>query len=109
MESFYYMVGLFLQTGLATNNGNGVSALSWQELEAFMRCTQISLSNWESDTLRRMSASYASAVVRYNDQNIEAPYQSEEDKQAFADEVKTALRNVQVKEKHGLSQNQNRG
>lgn len=105
MEPFSYMVGIFLQTGLATNNGNGVSALSWQELEAFMRCTHIPLSNWESDTLRRMSANYASAVVRYNDQNVEAPYQSEEDKQAFADEVKSALRNVQVKEKYGFSQN----
>ena len=103
------MTELFHRTGMALNNGNGVSAITWQELEAFNRCTGIPLTNWESDTLKRMSANYANAVVRYNDQNMESPYQSADDKKRFAEEIKSALRNVQVKEKHGLSHNQNRG
>lgn len=91
------------------NGGNGIAPLTWQELESFVRCSGIRLTSWESDTIKRMSAIYASAVVRYSDQNVESPYQSPEDKKRFAEEIQSALRNIKVKEKHGLSNNKNIG
>ena len=109
VEPFSYLTELFIKSGMALNTGNGVSALTWQEIESFVKCSGIPLTNWESDTIKRMSAIYASAVVRYTDENVESPYQSVEDKLRLAQEIQSAFKDVKVKEKYGLSNNQNIG
>jgi len=109
VEPFDYMVGLFSDVGMAINTGNGLTPLSWQELDCFTKNTGISFTSWEARTIREMSAKYASGVVRYTNQNVQAPFRSDKEKERVADTMKSALRGMVIKGKDGLSRNQNKG
>ena len=109
VEPFDYMVGLFSDIGMAINTGNGLTPLSWREIEAFTHGTGISLTAWEAKTIRNMSAQYASGVIRYTNQNVQAPYRSEKEKTRIADTMKSALRGMVIREKDGFSRNSHKG
>lgn len=109
VEPFDYMVGLFSDIGMAINTGNGLTPVTWQEIESFTKGTGVQLTAWEARTIRDMSAKYANGVVRYTNVNVEAPYQSEREKARIADTMKSALRGMVLRGKDGLSRNRNKG
>jgi hypothetical protein len=55
-----YMTGLFIDTGMASQTGMGMTAITWQELSAFNQCGGLDLNAWEFSRLMDMSRSYCS-------------------------------------------------
>jgi hypothetical protein len=54
------MTDLFIDTGMASQGGMGISAITWQELMAFNQCGGLELNAWELSRLMDMSRSYCS-------------------------------------------------
>jgi hypothetical protein len=53
------MVGLFMETGMASRAGmGGLTSISWLELQAFNKCGGLELKAWELSQLMEMSKSY---------------------------------------------------
>ncbi len=103
------MVGLFSDIGMAINTGNGLTPVTWQEIESFSKGTGVELTAWEARTIRNMSAQYANGVVKYTNVNVEAPFRSEREKVRIADTMKSALRGMVIRDQDGLSRNSNKG
>lgn len=107
VEPFVYLIELLSRIGVAINNGTGVQGITWQEIDAFVSRTQINLNSWEAETLKRLSAVYASSVLKYDNQDAPAPYRSIKEQTRIASSMKSVLRQVVVKDKHGLSNDSN--
>ena len=99
VEPFNYIIELLSRIGVAMNSGSGVHAITWQELDAFMRSTSIRLNLWEAETIRKLSAIYANSVMRFDDKNVPAPFISGREKERIAGNLKSVLRNIVVKER----------
>lgn len=54
-----YLMDLLLEAGTVRYEGAVCHTLTWQELEAWLNCTQLSLNVWEITTLRALSQAYA--------------------------------------------------
>ena len=107
VEPFGYIIEVLSRIGVALNSGNGVHGLTWQEISAFVSMTGLSLTSWESDTIKRLSALYASSVLKYDNQNIPAPHRNEQERERIASGMKAALRGIVIKDSHGLSNDTN--
>jgi hypothetical protein len=92
-----YLVALFHSAGVATQTGMGLIPLSWQEIEAFVKCTQASVTPWELRVIRKMSEAYCAEYARASDRLRKAPYQAvieiptEEVREAVAAKVMSVL------------------
>lgn len=69
-----YMVALLREAGLNMSNGMGAVPLSWQEIEAWLRATELELSIWEKLTIREMSEVYVTEMVKSTGKHCVAPY-----------------------------------
>ena len=103
MEPFGYIIEILTRIGVALNSGNGVHGLTWQEIDAFVARTQLHLTGWEAETIKRLSALYASSVLKYDNQDVKSPYRTEEENKDIATGMKSILRGIVVKDKHGFS------
>lgn len=56
-----WLLGWLFQAGPLASDGMGARGLSWPELAAWRKCTQVLITPWEMQALHRMSASYAGA------------------------------------------------
>lgn len=56
------------------STGMGVSALSWSEIESWLRVTQLRLSTWEKLTIKSMSETYAGELSTATKKDSPAPY-----------------------------------
>lgn len=102
-----YLVSLFHSAGTATQTGMGLVPLSWQEIEAWVRCTGIEemVTPWELETVRRMSEAYASEYSQAYDPKRKQPYQpvvdmNEVDLQAIDNKVRLGLSMFKKKQGH---------
>jgi hypothetical protein len=93
-----YLVSFFHSAGIATQTGMGLIPLSWQEIQAFVRCNAHEgyITPWELSVIRKMSEAYCAEYARASDKLRKAPYTpevdvSEVDRAAIADKVKNAL------------------
>ena len=107
MEPFAYLIELLSRLGVAINNGSGVQSITWQEMDAFVQRTRIPITAWEAETLKRLSAVYAGSVVKYDNQDAPAPYRNAKENQRIATSMKSALRQVVIKDKHGSGNDTN--
>ena len=48
----------FIDCGIYTSNGMGVSALTWQEIQAYSEISGVNLTHWESRMVHLMSKEY---------------------------------------------------
>jgi len=103
VEPFGYIIEILTRIGVALNSGNGVHGLTWQEIDAFVARTQLHLTGWEAETIKRLSALYASSVLKYDNQDVKSPYRTEEENKDIATGMKSVLRGIVIKDKHGLS------
>jgi hypothetical protein len=71
VEPFGYIIEILSRIGVALNSGNGVHGLTWQEIDAFVARTQLHLTGWEAETIKRLSALYASSVLKYDNQDAQ--------------------------------------
>lgn len=53
-----YLVLLFYELGICEQGANGVVAVSWKEIEAWMSSTDRQLERWEVQMLKDMSKAY---------------------------------------------------
>jgi hypothetical protein len=58
-----YLVNLLQEAGLIMSNGMGVVPLTWQEIESWLRVTELRLSVWEKLIIREMSEAYAAELA----------------------------------------------
>lgn len=96
---FSYIIDLLVKVGVAMNSGSGVHAITWQEIYAFTQSTSIRLSLWEAETIKKLSAVYANAIMQFDNKDVPAPYISEAEKQRLASSMKSTLRNIVVKDR----------
>lgn len=52
------VVQAFIECGIYSSNGMGVTALSWQEIQAYSSESGVKLTHWESRMVRLMSKEY---------------------------------------------------
>lgn len=91
-------MSLFHSAGSATQTGQGLVPLSWQEIEAWVKCQALTdvLTPWELGVVRIMSEAYASEYAQAYDPKRPMPYSprvdlSEVDRVAVADKLKNIL------------------
>lgn len=101
--SFGYIIETLTKIGVALNDGNGVHGLTWVEINAFLCTTRMQLTAWEAETIKRLSALYASSVLKYDNIDAQAPYRTEKEQTRIAKTMKEALRGIVIKDKHGSS------
>lgn len=58
VEGVEYLTSLFIDSGMASQSGMGLSAITWLELSAFNECGGLKLTSWELSQLMAMSRSY---------------------------------------------------
>lgn len=67
---FKYLLDILSDMGY----GFSTDGLTFQEIESFLRMTNIELSQFEIVALRNLSLDYLSMLNRAKDKNCEAPY-----------------------------------
>jgi hypothetical protein len=72
-----YLISLLNEAGLFESNGMGAVPLSWTELHSWLRCTELSLSNWEILSLKQMSEAYVGELNQADKKDRPAPYTPE--------------------------------
>lgn len=94
-----YLVNLWQEAGLIMSNGMGVVPLTWQEIESWLRVTELQLTVWEKLTIREMSEAYAAESAKATDKHAAPPYTavSEIDRPAVASKVLSVLRSFKRK------------
>ena len=101
VQPFGYVIETLSRIGVALNSGNGVHGLTWQEIDAFVARTRLRLTGWEAETIKRLSALYASNVLKYDNQDAPAPYRNEKERSRIAKTMKSALSSIVIRDKHG--------
>lgn len=107
--SFGYIIETLSKIGVALNDGNGVHGLTWVEINAFLCATRMHLTAWEAETIKRLSALYASSVLKYDNIDAQAPYRTEKEQTRIANTMKSALRGIVIKDKHGSRNDTDKG
>lgn len=70
-----YLVALFHEAGLMLSQGMGPVPLTWQEIESWLRTTELTaLSVWEKLVIKEMSEVYVSELAKSSSKTAEAPY-----------------------------------
>ena len=69
-----YLVPFFIEAGRFTATGNGIVALSWVDINAWVEATEKNLSVWEKQTIKLMSEHYVNEYYAGKDKKREAPY-----------------------------------
>lgn len=91
-----YLIALLQEAGLMQTNGMGVTPLSWQEIESWLRATELNLSVWEKLVIREMSEAYVSELNSASAREAVSPYVAsapeEIDRPAVANKLLSVLR-----------------
>lgn len=91
-----YLIALLQEAGLMQTNGMGVTPLSWQEIDCWLRTTELNLSVWEKLVIREMSEAYVSELNSASAREAVSPYVAtapeEIDRPAVANKLLSVLR-----------------
>lgn len=81
------IVQAFIDCGIYTSNGMGVSALTWQEIQAYSEISGVNLTHWEARMVHLMSKEYV-AFKNFATENRHArsPYKPAIDDNAISGE-----------------------
>jgi len=102
LDGAEYLITLLFEAGLVQSNGMGVNALSWSEIESWLRVTQLHLSTWEKLTIKNMSEVYAGELSTATKIDAPAPYTHVDealiaDREMVAAKLKNAFANFKRK------------
>ena len=101
MMGFQYLVQYLFEAGPVGNNGFGPEPLTWQEIEAWSRLTQVDLDAWEALTLRKLSSDYSAQLTQSSDPKCRAPDQPELSREQIADDVEAFFDRIDRQQKRG--------
>lgn len=74
LDDAAYLVPMLREAGLMSSSGMGVVPLSWQEIESWLRCTELQVTIWEKLTIREMSEAYVAEFNKASTKDAAAPY-----------------------------------
>jgi hypothetical protein len=74
VDAAEHLIGYWRECGTVESGGFGALPLSYQVIEAWQRCTGISLSAWEATTIRAMSAAYCRGLSDGEDSAAPPPW-----------------------------------
>ena len=100
LDAASYLVVLLQEAGIMSTTGMGALPLSWQEIDAWLRCTQRDLSIWERLTIRELSEVYVGELNQASAKDRPQPYVFVEeevekiDRPAVANKLLNALRSM---------------
>jgi hypothetical protein len=95
-----YLTRLLSEAGMYSSNGMGAQPLSWQEIEAWLKCTELNLTVWEKLIIKEMSEAYVGEYSQASAKDRSAPYlhvPEEIDRTAVANKVLSAFRSFMRK------------
>lgn len=72
-----HIIHRLTEIGLTEANGMGASPLSWREIEAWQRSTNVCLDPWEARLIRQLSREYLSEAHRAESENCPPPWRTE--------------------------------
>lgn len=74
-----YLLSFFYSAGCSTQTGMGLVPLSWQEIEAWVRCNGLddSVTPWELQVVRKLSEAYSAEYSRASDPKRRMPFKPE--------------------------------
>lgn len=101
MMGFQYLVQYLFEAGPVGNNGFGPEPLTWQEIEAWSKLTQVDLDAWEALTLRKLSSDYSAQLIQSSDPKCRAPDQPELTREQIADDVEAFFDRIDRQQKRG--------
>jgi hypothetical protein len=96
------MVAMLQEAGLVMSNGMGANPLTWQEIESWLRVTELELSVWEKLTIREMSEAYCTELAKSTDKHAAPPFTppailSPRERTVVASKIATILRSFKRK------------
>lgn len=99
-----YLIGLLHEAGLMSSTGMGPVPLSWLDIDAWLRCTELRLSVWEKMTIKHMSEVYVSERMYNTDPNGLPPWvkpvsEEELEREKISNQLLSFLRNFKKKPK----------
>jgi hypothetical protein len=97
MPSLYgydYLVQWLSSVGPVVAHSDGMSALTYQEMDCWQRNTGIELTPWEAETLRMMSCEYLAGIKRYSGEKLPCPDfdMNKLDKRELAKQIQAVMR-----------------
>lgn len=103
VEHYENLLEHLSEVGPVATTGMGIAPISFQEIEAWQRCTEVQLSGWEASTLRDLSVTYVEQYNRSESPNCPEPYQREIDREAVASSMHEQMQriNQQIGERRG--------
>ena len=72
-----HIVQWFYQSGMGMSGANGLTALTWQELESFSALSGLNLTAWESEMLMAMSRTYSTSYHKSQEPDSPTPWVDE--------------------------------
>jgi len=78
-QAFEYLLALFFNSGQCTQNGMGISPLSWLEIKAFIEVNELDLMLWEKELIKKMWEAYCAESHKATDPKRPAPYVAEKE------------------------------
>lgn len=87
-----HVIDYLMEIGPAASGGMGPTPISHAEIRAWQENTGISLTSWESRTLRQLSREYVGELIAGADRERQAPYQpAEVDTAQVAQDLRAAI------------------
>ena len=94
-DSDEFLIEAWIGVGISSNNGMGMTPISWCEIESFSRQSKTDLTGWESKQLMLMSKTYCSFITTAENPNCPSPCEislSEDDVKAQQKAISDAFR-----------------
>ena len=91
-----YMVDLLFEAGTCSYEQMVCKALTWGEIESWLNVTELSLSQWEKQTIKQMSRAYASESNIAKDESARQPSAPEPTQDAVASKMSNMLARIRM-------------
>lgn len=102
-EGASHLISYLMEAGIAMSNGMGITPITWQEMESWLRVTELPLSTWEKLMLRELSETYVNEYSQASAKDRPAPYVHNVeniDREAVSDKLKSLFRNLKKRPQH---------
>lgn len=72
-----HLITRLIELGITETTGMGPAPLSWREIEAWQRGTNVRLAPWEARLIRKLSVVYLSEGRKAESENCPSPWRTE--------------------------------
>jgi len=72
-----HLIARLTEIGITESGGMGPAPLSWREIEAWQRLTNVHIAPWEARLMRRLSLDYLTESRKAESENCPSPCRTE--------------------------------